>query len=110
MTQELNDKQIAALKPPEVEQRQTTEENCVVHPLKIECCCCDNCPQLRTRTIAYNAGAQPGQSSAGSALAQVNALEANGWLILGHSVVEVLPAGGQVAGQRIWLITLGYYV
>lgn len=104
---EMNEKQVAALKPPAPTQQQT-DEDCCEAELKVIACCRGS--TLKTRTILYNAGAQTGISAAAQALAQVNALEANGWLVLAHSVIESLAQGGQVAGQRHVLITLGYYV
>jgi hypothetical protein len=91
-----------ALKPPAVEQQQNDTHPCD-GTLRIECCCPPQ-PQLRTRTISVDVPAQDEQAVQAAVTGAANGLEANGWLILGHSWNFVVGQGGAVA-----TVNLGYY-
>jgi len=91
------------LKPPEVQQTPEQEEHPCDGKLRIYCCCPPQ-PQLRTRTISVDVPAQDEQAVQAAVTSAANGLEANGWLVLGHSWNFVVGQGGAVA-----TVNLGYY-
>ncbi len=83
------------------------EERCVVQPLQVECCCCDepcNCPRLYTRAVKIVLTAQQAAQIDNSIINVMNGWEAAGWLILGSSMITPGTAGGVIL-----VLHIGWY-
>lgn len=83
--------------PSEPAPQQTNEEYCE-GTIRIPCCC----PKLMTRTFIVPIGPQTEPQVAGFMSTTVNNYEANGYLILGHSLVDT--GAGWLLG-----LTVGWY-
>lgn len=96
--------ELQALKCPEVPEQQQTDEECCEAELKVVACCRNTGPFLRSRTISVDIPAATEQNIQAQVTSAANGLEANGWIILGHSWNFVVGEGGAVA-----TVNLGYY-
>ncbi len=73
-------------------------EGTITGTVRLECCC----PRLYSRTLQANIGPQAEADMANFIVATANSYEANGYVVLGHSLTDT------GAGWRLFL-TVGWY-
>jgi hypothetical protein len=85
-------------------QNECVEQITLTGSVTANCECC--CPRLRTRTLAHQYTPQQSAAMRTAASGTLNAWEAAGFVILGHSLVQAGPA----VGGWVFIWTVGWYI